>query len=59
MSKIDLLNDASFEDLQRLDDVCSICYQAMTSAKMTKCNHYFHSVRAFLRRFNRQNKLQY
>lgn len=43
VSKLDLLKDATPEQLIELNDVCAICYQELTSAKITLCNHYFHS----------------
>lgn len=43
VSKLDLLKDATPEQLKELNDVCAICYQELTSAKITLCNHYFHS----------------
>ncbi|XP_011691954.1 PREDICTED: protein TRC8 homolog isoform X2 [Wasmannia auropunctata] len=44
VNKINSLPEANAEQLQRLDDVCAICYQEMQSAKITQCNHYFHGV---------------
>lgn len=44
VQKISSLPDASSEELQHFDDVCAICYQEMTSAKITRCRHYFHGV---------------
>ncbi|GBP37739.1 Protein TRC8 homolog [Eumeta japonica] len=44
VNKINSLQEASTEQLSRLDDVCAICYQEMHSAKITRCNHYFHGV---------------
>lgn len=44
VNKINSLPEASDLQLQSLDDVCAICYQEMSSAKITKCNHYFHGV---------------
>ncbi|XP_076677915.1 TRC8 ring finger protein [Andrena cerasifolii] len=44
VNKINSLPEAKAEQLQRLDDVCAICYQEMQSAKVTQCNHYFHGV---------------
>lgn len=38
------LPEASEAQLDRLDDVCAICYQEMKTAKITRCNHYFHGV---------------
>ncbi|XP_052870324.1 protein TRC8 homolog [Anopheles cruzii] len=42
--KISSLPEASVAQLRHFDDVCAICYQEMTSAKITRCNHYFHGV---------------
>jgi len=44
VQKISSLPEASVEELQNFDDVCAICYQDMTSAKITRCKHYFHGV---------------
>lgn len=44
VNKINSLREASPDQLNRLDDVCAICYQEMHSAKITRCNHYFHGV---------------
>lgn len=44
VSKINLFPEASEEQLNDLDDVCAICFQEMKSAKITRCNHYFHGV---------------
>ncbi|XP_076547005.1 TRC8 ring finger protein [Osmia lignaria lignaria] len=44
VNKINSLPEAKAEELRKLDDVCAICYQEMESAKITHCNHYFHSV---------------
>ncbi|XP_057335696.1 protein TRC8 homolog [Microplitis mediator] len=42
--KINSLPEANVDQLRRLDDVCAICYQEMKSAKVTRCNHFFHGV---------------
>ncbi|XP_076650990.1 TRC8 ring finger protein [Halictus rubicundus] len=42
VNKINSLPEANAEQLHRLNDVCAICYQEMHSAKITRCNHYFH-----------------
>ncbi|KAG8035091.1 hypothetical protein G9C98_001581 [Cotesia typhae] len=42
--KINSLPEANVEQLRTLDDVCAICYQEMRSAKVTRCNHFFHGV---------------
>lgn len=44
VSKLDMLRDATPEQLSQLNDVCAICYQELTNAKITLCNHYFHSI---------------
>lgn len=44
VNKINALPEATEEQLQRFDDVCAICYQELTNARITKCNHYFHGV---------------
>ncbi|KAJ6223188.1 hypothetical protein RDWZM_001733 [Blomia tropicalis] len=42
--KINSLPEASAEQLRNFDDVCAICYQELTTARITRCKHYFHSV---------------
>lgn len=42
--KISSLPEANTEQLADFDDVCAICYQEMTTAKITRCKHYFHGV---------------
>ncbi|XP_033324709.1 TRC8 ring finger protein [Megalopta genalis] len=42
VNKINSLPEAKAEQLRRLDDVCAICYQELHSAKITRCNHFFH-----------------
>lgn len=44
VNKINSLPEAEADQLRTLDDVCAICYQEMKSAKITKCNHFFHGV---------------
>lgn len=44
VQKISSLPEASSAELENFDDVCAICYQEMTSAKITRCRHYFHGV---------------
>ncbi|XP_050304659.1 protein TRC8 homolog isoform X2 [Anthonomus grandis grandis] len=44
VNKIESLPEAEPEQLEKLDDVCAICYQEMQSAKITKCKHFFHGV---------------
>jgi hypothetical protein len=41
---LSLLAEASREELEQHNDVCSICYQDMRlSAKKTNCSHFFHA----------------
>jgi hypothetical protein len=41
---LSLLAEASREELEEHNDVCSICYQDMRlSAKKTNCSHFFHA----------------
>ncbi|ELU14935.1 hypothetical protein CAPTEDRAFT_138817 [Capitella teleta] len=42
--KINLLPQATAEQLREHDDVCAICFQELTSACMTSCKHLFHGV---------------
>jgi len=45
VAKIDRIPDATLEQLEAHNDVCSICYQEMRSgAKVTRCRHFFHGV---------------
>ncbi|XP_014237085.1 protein TRC8 homolog [Trichogramma pretiosum] len=44
VNKINSLPSATRQQLIDLNDVCAICYQDMESAKITCCNHYFHSI---------------
>lgn len=44
VNKINSLPEASAAQLRRHDDVCAICFQALHSARITRCSHYFHSV---------------
>ena len=44
VNKINLLKEATAEELAVLNDVCAICYQELRTARVTRCNHYFHSV---------------
>lgn len=44
VQKLNLLRDATPDDLENFDDVCAICYQDLTSAKITNCRHFFHAV---------------
>ncbi|XP_054469908.1 RING finger protein 145 [Anoplopoma fimbria] len=40
--KINSLPKATAQQLQQHNDVCSICFQEMTSAVITYCGHFFH-----------------
>lgn len=40
--KINSLPKATAEQLQQHNDVCSICFQEMSSAVITYCGHFFH-----------------
>ena len=44
VNKINLLKEATVEELEALNDVCAICYQELKTARVTRCNHFFHSV---------------
>lgn len=44
VNKIESLPEANPQQLEKLDDVCAICYQEMKSAKITRCKHFFHGV---------------
>ncbi|MCL4124828.1 UNVERIFIED_CONTAM: hypothetical protein GTU68_004813, partial [Idotea baltica] len=44
VNKINSLPDATQEQLIKHCDVCAICFQDLQTAKITKCNHLFHSV---------------
>ncbi|XP_016388015.1 RING finger protein 145-like isoform X1 [Sinocyclocheilus rhinocerous] len=43
VNKIKNLPTASRQQLQQHNDICSICYQDMTSAVITPCSHLFHA----------------
>lgn len=43
VKKIELLPDATCKQLAKYNDICAICYDDLNSAKITNCNHYFHS----------------
>ncbi|XP_060590523.1 RING finger protein 145-like [Ruditapes philippinarum] len=40
--KIESLPEATEEQLSHHNDVCAICFQALTSARVTSCGHFFH-----------------
>ncbi|XP_013381996.1 protein TRC8 homolog [Lingula anatina] len=44
VNKINSLPEATREQLENFNDVCAICYQELNNAKITRCNHYFHSL---------------
>ena len=44
VAKINSLQDATGDQLEKHNDVCSICYQDMTSAKVTRCRHIYHAI---------------
>lgn len=44
VNKINSFPEASVEQLRQLNDVCAICYQEMTTARITWCQHYFHAL---------------
>lgn len=41
-AKLDYLRWATKRELHNHNDVCSICYEGMTSAKVTPCGHFYH-----------------
>lgn len=41
--KISALPEATPQQLSEYGDLCSICYSEMDAARVTKCNHLFHS----------------
>ncbi|KAK6185620.1 hypothetical protein SNE40_007814 [Patella caerulea] len=44
VKKVESLPLATQEQLEQFNDVCSICFQEMKSARITYCKHYFHGV---------------
>ena len=45
--KINTLKEATREQLDNLDDICPICFQdfqELSTARITRCNHYFHEL---------------
>lgn len=44
INKVESLSDATIVELAELNDICAICHENMVSAKITRCNHYFHGV---------------
>lgn len=44
VARIAALEIATQEQLDAHGDVCAICYQELTSARITRCKHFFHAV---------------
>ena len=44
VNKINSLTLATKDQLDTFNDVCAICYQELATARVTRCNHYFHGV---------------
>ena len=44
VKKLNSLSEATASQLECHNDVCAICFQDLQSARVTNCNHYFHSV---------------
>lgn len=44
VARIETLDEATQEQLDEHGDVCAICYQELTSARITRCKHFFHAV---------------
>lgn len=44
VNKIASIPDATAKELEEHDDVCTICFQVLTSAKITECKHFYHEV---------------
>lgn len=44
VNKINAFPEATEAQLRKFDDVCAICYQEMTTARMTNCRHLFHTL---------------
>lgn len=42
VEKIESLPEATDEELSQHNDVCAICFQSLTSARITNCGHFFH-----------------
>lgn len=42
VTKLNRLADATQDQLKDLQDLCAICFDSMSSAKITQCGHYFH-----------------
>ncbi|KAK7110194.1 RING finger protein 145-like [Littorina saxatilis] len=44
VKKVEKMPEVSAEQLAQHDDVCAICYNEMRTARITPCNHIFHSL---------------
>ncbi len=44
VNKINSLPEATQDELHSHNDVCAICYQELTTARITHCRHLFHGV---------------
>lgn len=44
VKRMESLPYATAEQLAEYNDICSICYQSLTTARITPCGHYFHGV---------------
>ena len=42
--KINSLPEATQQELEQLNDICSICHENLETARITRCHHFFHSV---------------
>ena len=44
VKKIQSLPQASAEELEKLSDVCAICFQELQTARITPCGHFYHGL---------------
>ena len=44
VKKVESLPLATAQQLEELNDVCAICYQPLKTARVTRCNHFFHTL---------------
>uniref|UniRef100_A0A6A7G797 Protein TRC8 homolog n=3 Tax=Hirondellea gigas TaxID=1518452 RepID=A0A6A7G797_9CRUS len=44
VNKIASIPNATRKQLQEHNDVCAICFQMLTAAKITKCKHFYHEI---------------
>ena len=42
--RLNSLQWATEEELNQLNDVCPICFDELTCARVTRCNHFFHNI---------------